>query len=164
MTPNGQARDFDSRIEGSIPSIPSTIDSSNKIDYNYSMQYKFKISPLTETIKGGNPSLFKLFKAQGYCCFYCGSQDFDDLTRDHLLPKMGKHTQTGNVVAACDKCNAHKGHTPPTLEQVYRAYQLYKKLGCKFITVVKGGKFIKGGKKPLIQLLHSDKSVVIIDT
>jgi hypothetical protein len=123
------------------------------------MQFTFKINTKLLNSNQNNPSLFKLFKEQGYSCFYCGSKDFEDLTRDHLLPRMGKNGQRGNIVAACSTCNSQKSHKQPTIEQVFKAYQLYKKFNVPFIVEVKGGKKIKGGKKPLIRLIHNENSV-----
>ncbi len=56
-----------------------------------------------------------LFRRDGHLCMYCG-REFSDhqLTRDHVIPtsKGGKDIWT-NVVAACKRCNNHKGaHTP----------------------------------------------------
>ena len=52
-----------------------------------------------------------LFRRDGHLCMYCG-RPFGDhhLTRDHVMPtsKGGKDTWA-NVVAACKRCNNHKG-------------------------------------------------------
>ena len=56
-----------------------------------------------------------LFRRDGHRCMYCGRQ-FDDysLTRDHIVPRVlnGPDTWT-NVVAACARCNSHKGGRTP---------------------------------------------------
>jgi hypothetical protein len=56
-----------------------------------------------------------LFRRDGHLCMYCG-HEFEDheLTRDHILPKVqgGNDTWT-NVVAACARCNSHKGGRTP---------------------------------------------------
>ncbi len=52
-----------------------------------------------------------LFRRDGHLCMYCGRSVKDhDLTRDHIIPssKGGKDVWT-NVVAACRRCNNHKG-------------------------------------------------------
>lgn len=48
-------------------------------------------------------------KEHWHCqCAYCGSQD--DLTLDHVKPKMrGGRDTARNVVAACRRCNQAKG-------------------------------------------------------
>ena len=53
-----------------------------------------------------------LFRRDANLCMYCG-KDFPDvdLTRDHVLPRSrggGDHWE--NVVAACRRCNHHKGN------------------------------------------------------
>lgn len=56
-----------------------------------------------------NPALFR--RDQGLC-LYCGKPFHDrDLTRDHIVPvsKGGKDSWL-NVVAACRRCNQHKGN------------------------------------------------------
>lgn len=53
-----------------------------------------------------------LFARDGYLCMYCG-KDFPEhqLTRDHILPRSrGGKDHWMNVVAACRRCNQHKGH------------------------------------------------------
>lgn len=56
-----------------------------------------------------------LFRRDGYRCMYCGLE-FDDhsLTRDHIVPRVqnGPDIWT-NVVAACARCNSHKGGRTP---------------------------------------------------
>ncbi len=56
-----------------------------------------------------------LFRRDGNLCMYCGKPFPDsELTRDHIVPlaRGGKNKWT-NVVAACRRCNNHKGcHLP----------------------------------------------------
>lgn len=55
---------------------------------------------------------FNVFLRDGFRCQYClGKFDPKDLTFDHVVPRCrgGKTTWT-NVVAACQICNALKGH------------------------------------------------------
>ena len=50
-----------------------------------------------------------------YTCQYCGRQPArKDLTVDHVTPRSrGGHTSWENVVAACQRCNGHKGNRTP---------------------------------------------------
>jgi len=53
-----------------------------------------------------------LFARDQHLCLYCGKNFFDsELTRDHIVPtsRGGKDTWE-NVVAACRRCNQHKGN------------------------------------------------------
>ena len=53
-----------------------------------------------------------LFRRDANICMYCGNTFLDkDLTRDHVMPssKGGEDTWE-NVVAACRRCNHHKGN------------------------------------------------------
>tara|TARA_B100000446_G_scaffold61867_1_gene58326 strand:+ start:24232 stop:24900 length:669 start_codon:yes stop_codon:yes gene_type:complete len=56
-----------------------------------------------------------LFRRDGHRCMYCGFE-FDDrsLTRDHIIPRVqGGPDNWKNVVAACARCNGHKGGRTP---------------------------------------------------
>lgn len=56
-----------------------------------------------------------LFKRDANLCMYCGQRHSkSELTRDHITPlsKGGTDTWT-NVVAACRRCNNHKGGRTP---------------------------------------------------
>jgi 5-methylcytosine-specific restriction endonuclease McrA len=56
-----------------------------------------------------------VFARDGYRCQYCGSQD-RHLTVDHIVPRAkGGGNTWENLVAACKRCNNHKGGR--TLEQ-----------------------------------------------
>jgi 5-methylcytosine-specific restriction endonuclease McrA len=51
---------------------------------------------------------FNLFLRDEFCCQYCGAKG--DLTFDHVVPRArGGITSWENVVAACARCNLHKG-------------------------------------------------------
>ena len=52
-----------------------------------------------------------LFGRDRNTCLYCGGEFRDfELTRDHLVPRSrGGHDTWDNVVAACKRCNHHKG-------------------------------------------------------
>lgn len=56
-----------------------------------------------------------LFRRDGSLCMYC-AQRFrtSDLTRDHITPlSLGGRDAWTNVVAACRRCNNHKGGRTP---------------------------------------------------
>jgi 5-methylcytosine-specific restriction endonuclease McrA len=51
---------------------------------------------------------FNLFLRDEFCCQYCGAKG--ELTFDHVIPRSrGGVTSWQNVVAACSRCNLHKG-------------------------------------------------------
>lgn len=51
---------------------------------------------------------FNLFLRDEFRCQYCGAKG--DLTFDHVVPRArGGKTSWQNVVAACSRCNLHKG-------------------------------------------------------
>ena len=51
---------------------------------------------------------FNLFLRDGFSCQYCRATG--DLTFDHVVPRAhGGVTSWENVVAACSRCNLHKG-------------------------------------------------------
>jgi 5-methylcytosine-specific restriction endonuclease McrA len=53
-----------------------------------------------------------IYKRDDHSCVYCGSSK--DLTLDHVMPKSkGGRTIWENLVTACRKCNASKGHLTP---------------------------------------------------
>ncbi|MCX4029372.1 HNH endonuclease [Spartinivicinus marinus] len=56
-----------------------------------------------------------LFRRDDYLCMYCGNVFKEtDLTRDHIVPKVqGGKDVWKNVVAACQRCNHHKGGRTP---------------------------------------------------
>ncbi len=56
-----------------------------------------------------------LFRRDHNRCMYCGNQFFDSgLSRDHVVPKVqGGLDSWTNVVAACIRCNHHKGGRTP---------------------------------------------------
>jgi len=57
----------------------------------------------------------ELFRRDGHMCLYCGRSHTDhELTRDHVIPlSRGGRDNWANVVAACRRCNAHKGGRTP---------------------------------------------------
>jgi 5-methylcytosine-specific restriction endonuclease McrA len=56
-----------------------------------------------------------LFRRDGNLCMYCAQQfRTSDLTRDHITPlSQGGRDVWTNVVAACRRCNNHKGGQTP---------------------------------------------------
>lgn len=56
-----------------------------------------------------------LFRRDGNMCMYCAQQfRTSDLTRDHITPlSLGGRDVWTNVVAACRRCNNHKGGKTP---------------------------------------------------
>ena len=56
-----------------------------------------------------------LFRRDEHHCMYCGYQFRDeDLTRDHIIPRVqGGTDRWSNVVAACARCNHRKGGKTP---------------------------------------------------
>lgn len=57
----------------------------------------------------------ELFRRDRNMCMYCGNTFSDgDLTRDHVIPRsQGGVDRWTNVVAACRRCNTHKGGRTP---------------------------------------------------
>lgn len=57
----------------------------------------------------------ELFRRDRHMCLYCGRSHGDhELTRDHVKPlSRGGRDHWSNVVAACRRCNAHKGGRTP---------------------------------------------------
>lgn len=56
-----------------------------------------------------------LFKRDANLCMYCGTRSMTrQLTRDHIRPlSLGGKDDWRNVVAACRRCNNHKGGRTP---------------------------------------------------
>lgn len=66
----------------------------------------------TSSTTGSPLSNRTLFERDAYQCLYCGGHfNYLQLTRDHVVPtsRGGKDCWT-NVVAACRRCNQHKGN------------------------------------------------------
>lgn len=57
-----------------------------------------------------------ILKRDDYTCQYCGSRDYNQLTVDHVIPKVlgGKDTWE-NMVTACVSCNNKKGDKTPEM-------------------------------------------------
>lgn len=57
-----------------------------------------------------NKHLHDQYIKQGECCYYCKSKTpYEDITRDHFLPKSTGNTLVNNKIFACRKCNSLKG-------------------------------------------------------
>lgn len=56
-----------------------------------------------------------LFERDNYQCLFCGHHfAYPELTRDHIVPRSrGGRDTWENVVAACRRCNQHKGNRLP---------------------------------------------------
>jgi len=56
-----------------------------------------------------------LFRRESNVCMYCGVRHMArELTRDHITPlSLGGRDVWQNVVAACRRCNNHKGGQTP---------------------------------------------------
>jgi 5-methylcytosine-specific restriction endonuclease McrA len=77
--------------------MPAVIKLSNYVNVPY------KRVPLTRQ---------NIFKRDGFQCQYCERQE--QLTLDHLIPKAeGGSTTWDNLITACSRCNAQKGHQTP---------------------------------------------------
>jgi 5-methylcytosine-specific restriction endonuclease McrA len=62
--------------------------------------------------KGVVLSRQNIFKRDKFQCQYCGSSH--NLTLDHVMPRSrGGATSWDNLITACQKCNAKKGHKTP---------------------------------------------------
>ena len=57
----------------------------------------------------------KLFSRDRHVCAYCGGRfDFDELTREHIVPvSRGGQDTWMNCITACRACNGHKGNRKP---------------------------------------------------
>ncbi|WP_317194238.1 HNH endonuclease [Penaeicola halotolerans] len=82
--------------------------------------------------KGVMLNRFNLFKRDGFSCQYCSSRK--DLTLDHVIPKSkGGKTTWENLVTACRRCNARKGHQTPEQVGLKLAQQPYKPTYADFL-------------------------------
>jgi len=85
-----------------VNSIIATHGDTRKVDRNR-LHYTPPLNNMT------------LFKRDGNLCMYCGERyRRSDLTRDHITPmSQGGRDAWTNVVAACRRCNNHKGGRTP---------------------------------------------------
>lgn len=57
---------------------------------------------------------FNVFLRDGFACQYCGANERELLTFDHVVPRSkGGRTTWENIVAACSPCNLKKGGRLP---------------------------------------------------
>jgi 5-methylcytosine-specific restriction endonuclease McrA len=95
------------RIRGGHSRIDST---QSNVDIHSIVACQGKVMPEARSI----PPLTNeaLFRRDLSVCLYCGNTFADgDLTRDHVVPisRSGRDSWD-NVVAACKRCNHHKGN------------------------------------------------------
>lgn len=75
--------------------------------------------------KGVVLSRQNIFKRDDFTCQYCGKHK--DLTLDHLIPRSkGGKSNWDNLVTACKRCNALKGHASPQACGLKLARQPFK--------------------------------------
>ena len=69
----------------------------------------------------------KLFSRDRQVCAYCGGHfDFDDLTREHIVPvSRGGSDSWMNCITACRACNARKGNRLPEEARMTLLYLPY---------------------------------------
>lgn len=63
---------------------------------------------------------YQILRRDGFRCHYCGATAEQSALRvDHVIPEaLGGPTEPGNLVTACQDCNAGKAATPPDAETV----------------------------------------------
>lgn len=95
----------------STPTISWSVRSANKV-LQVPEHIRLTISGIERIWKIPPVNRREILKRDNNTCQYCGSKKH--LTLDHVIPrsKGGLHTWD-NVVAACEKCNAHKGDRTP---------------------------------------------------
>ena len=65
---------------------------------------------------------FNVFLRDGFACVYCGDDERDELTFDHVIPRsLGGRTTWLNIVTACSTCNLAKGGRMPEKAQMFPA-------------------------------------------
>jgi 5-methylcytosine-specific restriction endonuclease McrA len=69
----------------------------------------------------------KLFSRDRQVCAYCGGRfDFDDLTREHIVPtSRGGRDTWMNCITACRPCNGRKGNRMPEEARMTLLYLPY---------------------------------------
>ncbi len=65
---------------------------------------------------------FNVFLRDSFMCQYCGNDNRELLTFDHLIPRSkGGRTSWTNIVAACSPCNIKKGGRMPKDARMFPA-------------------------------------------
>ena len=83
---------------------------------NFEMRLPSVVSLKTYVSHARTPAFtrFNVFLRDLFTCQYCGSNDRDQLTFDHVIPRSrGGRTNWQNVVTACSTCNLRKGNRMP---------------------------------------------------
>ena len=67
-------------------------------------------------------------------CYICGLDiDYEDVTKDHVLPKSFGFSKTHNLMPAHLHCNRSKDNRLPTVTELKTAILYYRKTGNKFL-------------------------------
>jgi 5-methylcytosine-specific restriction endonuclease McrA len=100
------------------------------------LQSRIEVHPIV-AVRGAVPSRAwrktpaltnpKLFARDREVCAYCGGRfDFEDLTREHIVPtSRGGLDGWMNVITACRPCNGHKGNRLPEEARMSLLYLPY---------------------------------------
>lgn len=90
---------------GEFFSTPNTVDKYPKpsiIRVGKFIKVDYQKVPLTKD---------NIYKRDGFACVYCGENRRQELTIDHVYPRMrGGQDTWENLVTCCKKCNGEKGH------------------------------------------------------
>lgn len=89
------------------------------------------------TYKPVSPTVLRLLKAQGSCCYLCGrkmvlgKQPTSALavTLDHVTPRALGGKSSGNLLLSHRRCNQAKGHRRPTGCELVRLAEVNARLG-----------------------------------
>ncbi|HUH38043.1 MAG TPA: HNH endonuclease [Spongiibacteraceae bacterium] len=107
-----------------------------------------------------NPPLTNraLFERDNYECLYCGgSFEHWQLTRDHIKPRSrGGRDSWQNCVAACKRCNQHKGcQTPEEARMELRAIP-YRPNSAEYLALVNSNRILPDQADFLSKLFSSN--------
>ena len=79
-----------------------------------------------------------IFRRDNYECLYCGENNKEKLTIDHVIPKSkGGKNDWKNLVTCCKSCNSKKDDKLPTETLLVLRYQPYKPTYVQFIKKIK---------------------------
>jgi 5-methylcytosine-specific restriction endonuclease McrA len=101
----------------------------------------YQVAGTSDTPRSAAKALKLALEKHGGCCFYCKTANASDvaveMTLDHIEPQaFGGNSEISNLVVACKKCNALKGHqlidafNPQATEEWLRA--LAKQIEMRF--------------------------------